>query len=58
MTCKAKMFIYYNKSSISSYEIKENKTVGKKKKTLIWLHKVKWLNKFNQISYKQLNIVK
>lgn len=28
------------------------------KKTLIWLHKVKWLNKFNQISYKQLNIVK
>lgn len=29
-----------------------------KKKPLIWLHKVKWLNKFNQISYKQLNIVK
>lgn len=57
MTCKAKKFIYYNKSSISSYEIKENKTVGKKK-PLIWLHKVKWLNKFNQISYKQLNIVK
>lgn len=28
------------------------------KKILIWLHKVKWLNKFNQISCKQLNIVK